>query len=981
MLFSTSNGISFLLFGLALPTAVIGQLNNGFKDPPPEYRPKFRYWLPDASIPSDIIAKDIRDAKAAGAGGLEYLPFYLYGLGNSIPGLGPPTDWTKYGFGTPAFVSQFKDSLRAAEAAGILMDYALGVNQGQGVPSEVMTPGLAVQLLMGNTTITPKGSYSAPVPQPGRPQDRLLSRLNFMHPLEQFGTPNLTGVIAYQVLSQTTNSTTGYSTWYLNESSFIDLTPLVQNGWSLQWTPPDNSKTWKIFSFWEGYTNQRSCAAGYNATDFIGNGSWIVDHFSKAGAARVTDFWDEYILSNKEVASLLKSVGKYDKTYFNPWEDSMEIIEVLYWTPGFLQRFQKSLGYDLLPYLPLLFSPPNALFGVLPSYNETYLFGNSTRNRHSSYQLDYRKVLNDGYQDYLSHFMEWTHSIGTEFRTQVAYNQPLQMLSDIPLVDAPEGESLGFAQNTDIYRQFAGPAHLSNKSVISTELGAVNTAAFSLRIPDLLQQIKRSFAGGFTMNVLHGFPTSTPYPNTTWPGYTTFYYEFTEMWNSIQPAWQHMTDALDYIGRNQFILQQGNPQVDLAFYLYASPWFPQVQYNSTSLQDLGYTYDYLGPDNLVSRDAAVQSNTLGIPAYKALIFNNQTVITIDAAEKLITLANAGLPVIFIGTPPSQTYPSTPQTQASLATAMSRLRSSKYVHRTDSINNLPTLLSILGITPRTSLNCSSNQVYPIWRSSSNIDYLFFFNDQNKDVQCTAKLAASSVIPYIYNAWTGSQSPLLQYSASNSTLSIPLHLRSNETAIIALHHAAPSTSNNTCTFLKTSSTTNLTYWDLVIEDWHSAPDRFAIQTEKSYTNITNTTLVPWNKLPVSRNMNPVSGVGHYRTWLPPPEMAPANSTIVAILHLPLIQHTAQAFLDGNPLPPIDPVNPVLVLEGVEWDREHQLEVDVTTTLFNRIKAEANQTMVVGQVAGERQSKYGTMPYEGYGLVGNARVEWGVQVEVGC
>lgn len=158
---------------------------------------------------SDAVARDFRDAKEAGAGGLELLPFYLYGAGEEwfqrnkqypIPKL---PDWSKYGFGTPAFVDLFKDSLSAAHDAGITLDYALGANQGQGVPSEVGTPGLAVELLMGNTTITPLGGFSAPVPQPRQPSASILSGLGFMHPLEQFGTPNLTAVIAYEVLSRT----------------------------------------------------------------------------------------------------------------------------------------------------------------------------------------------------------------------------------------------------------------------------------------------------------------------------------------------------------------------------------------------------------------------------------------------------------------------------------------------------------------------------------------------------------------------------------------------------------------------------------------------------------------------------------------------------------------------------------------------------------------------------------------------------------
>ena len=79
----------------------------------------------------------------------------------------------------------------------------------------------------------------------------------------------------------------------------------------MQWTPADNSQTWKIFSFWESYTNQKSCVGGANATNFIGNGSWITDHFSKAGAQRTTDFWDQYLLSDSETRRLLGCIGQY----------------------------------------------------------------------------------------------------------------------------------------------------------------------------------------------------------------------------------------------------------------------------------------------------------------------------------------------------------------------------------------------------------------------------------------------------------------------------------------------------------------------------------------------------------------------------------------------------------------------------------------------------------------------------------------------
>jgi hypothetical protein len=92
----------------------------------------------------------------------------------------------------------------------------------------------------------------------------------------------------------------------------------------------------------------------------------------------------------------------------------------------------------------------------------------------------------------------------------------MDMLANVPDVDAPECESLGFGNLIDAYRQFAGPANLAGKSVISSEQGANFGEAYQLLIPDLLYGVKRSVVGGINNFVFHGHPYGGYYPNTTW---------------------------------------------------------------------------------------------------------------------------------------------------------------------------------------------------------------------------------------------------------------------------------------------------------------------------------------------------------------------------------------------------------------------------------------------------------------------------------
>ena len=208
----------------------------------------------------------------------------------------------------------------------------------------------------------------------------------------------------------------------LDESSYIDLASSVKDG-HLSWTVPSGDSAWRIISFWGHYTNQRSNTGGTLATTVVGNGSWTVDHFSSTGAKVTTDFWDQNIFDDAEIASLLEKVGEYS------WEDSMEILASLYWSPNFLNRFEQNRGYSLVKYLPLLFSVTNSWNGALVPYPEQFYYGNYTPDGTSVYNLDYRTTLNEGYQDFVSHYVKWSHSKGFRFSDQTAYNLPLAMVS------------------------------------------------------------------------------------------------------------------------------------------------------------------------------------------------------------------------------------------------------------------------------------------------------------------------------------------------------------------------------------------------------------------------------------------------------------------------------------------------------------------------------------------------------------------------
>ncbi|KAH1564918.1 hypothetical protein KXW39_003236 [Aspergillus fumigatus] len=905
----------------------------GFANPDVVYRPKFRYWLPDASVPADVVQEDIARIAEAGGGGIEFLPFYLYGLPTAQSmNATPPTDWNVYGFGTPAFNDLFRAALNASKESKVRMDFAIGANQGQGVPAVPGTPGLAVQLLLGNTSVRAGERYSSTVPPPAELSSVLQSGLTFMHPLEDFGTPNLTAVIAYQVRND------------LDPLSFVDLSAKVKDG-LLDWTPPLGNSTWRIFSFWVKHTNQRSCTGGLNPTTVIGNGSWVVDHFDAMGARLITDFWDHHILSDEQTLTFLQEVGQY------AWEDSIEMLSSLYWTPSLLTRFEQDRGYSALPCLPALFKPQNNWNAIAPSYNE----------------------------------IQWTHRIGIQYSHQPAYNLPLEMLGDIPLPDAPECESLGFGDNVDAYRQFSGPAHLSNRNVVSNEMGAVFKPAYMLTIPELLYSIKRAWSGGVNMVVLHGYTYSGNYPNTTWPGYTAFNFEVSEMWNQFQPAWIHMKDYLDYISRNQYVLQQGRPQVDLALYLYETPWSAVDLLHSNNITAAGYTYDYVAPDNLVSPQATVRAKVLAPdgPNYKALVFASPeynistfNLVREDVAARVVKFAQKGLPVVFVGGLPQVT--SNSQAGQIVEDGWRRLRNLPSVQFISSLADLPGDLSKAGVRPDVLPSCTTGTLRVVKRSrpDDEVDYVFLHNDQAVPTSCQISIQEHKArTPHLLNAWTGEKKMIDSFERRSAMVTVSLQFAPNETSILSLEKSG---SRDLTKLTKTASSStirhygiaNLTRWDLSIEDFHAPHSRFQVQTAITSHNFSNIAIRPWSA--ISPELAKVGGIGRYSTSF----TVPSVSRIRGKLSLGPIIHTARVYIGGQRLPPIDPVNPVIDISSyIRPGQTYKLIVEVTTPLFNRIKTDANHTKIAGSTAVELQPLYASTPYQEYGLMGPVVVTWSI------
>ncbi|PYI20353.1 secreted protein [Aspergillus violaceofuscus CBS 115571] len=986
---------------------VLADLDYGtFQNPSNLVRPRFRYWVNDASVSPSTVEQDLKDIAKSGAGGLELLGYYNYGDSDNFGGgLQAPlqADWTEYGFGSPAWKNLSLTVLRTAKELGLVVDFAVGPNQGAGVPAPYHDEALLWDLAAHNATFSTTDGFEGRLPG--------------------WGTGQLVAAVTGSV-----KSSSG-SVKVLATDSLRDVTGSVSSNGHVEISSSQSATTTEshLFAYYLVHADYREVQSPADVPVAVPqspiktwsqNGSWVVDHFSVKGAQLMASFWQQSLL-DEEMRELLHEVGNY------MWEDSQEYKAATWWTPHLPQASQANRGYNILKYLPIVVGS-----GVQSS-NVTYVTDEADEGK--SHVQDYEQTLTELNAEYLRALAELSNGLGVQWSSQVVYNMPMDMLANIPAVNGPETETLGFNNLLDGYRQFAGPAHLAGKRIVSSEAGAIMGSVYQETIDELLWGLKRSLAGSVNNFILHGWPMGGNYGNTTWPGFTTFAYLFSEMHGPRQPAFEFYSDWVDYVARNQWVAQIGIPKVDIAFWAKNTTGYESIAtlYAASDLEDAGYTYEYLSPDNFNLPEAYVANGILAPnrQAFKALVVRANETLTVNGVAKLVEYAHEGLPIVFPGGLPSTFSGYDPKGQAQALHLLQNITSLLNVHLV-SDQNLAQTLQSLNLHPRTAIATNST-VHTTWRydPTTKASYIYIFNDAagrpaNSSTASSGTITfATTGTPHVYDAWTGAVSGIAIYNQSAAHTTIPINLAGNQTLIIGFHHtpnpntppphipipnlphttlpeATLSTQHNltTLTLKRTYSTSPLTLplstssnktlplspiltppiqlkkWTLTLESWTPPADIYNITPGPTRTNTTYpnlNTLLPWSSLnPALQN---VSGIGYYTTTFTLSQKHTQQGGGGAILDLGRISHAVRVKVNGQAIGPVD-LSAARKDIGA-WVRagRNTVEVVVASPLGNVLRAYWG---VVGS-GGKGAAETGALPgVAEYGLVGTA---WVVPYEV--
>ncbi|OJI87448.1 hypothetical protein ASPTUDRAFT_137504, partial [Aspergillus tubingensis CBS 134.48] len=694
------------------------------------------------------------------------------------------------------------------------------------------------------------------------------------------------------------------------------------------------------------------------------------------------------------------------------WEDSIEVTSNMSWTPALPERFQQKLGYTLKRYLPVL------SFGILwPDNNvniQRYQPGGiqsilDTPDGGAAYINDYRGVLEDCYKEYLQTFTDWLHKeLHLQYSAQVSYNLPMDMEANVPVVDAPECESLQFGDSVDAYRQFSGPALLAGKRVISNEMGATS-AAYDYPFSRLLFSVGRAVTGGVNQIVLHGQSYTGNYYQTTWPGYTAFSYTTSELYSNKQPSWDHgMSDVLGFLSRIQNTQRHGISRIDVAIYnkvsVTDSVSFPPI-YRSNDLINAGWSWTYISPNNFELPKATIRDHTLAPdgPRFKAMVVTTDSNMTLAGVRKMQEYATRGLPVFFSGGFPG-IYASGDDSEADTIRAeLTALSASANVHMV-SEGNVADKLTSLGISPNIGTHTNGKWLTTYREDpSSGIDYgLIFCDSDTSSGYITVTGPAKQKVPYYLNAWTGEKTPIFTYNVSESELTVPVSLKGNQTLIIAFypphmlsesevpkmhaletpgsvigatsdrrggwvaHVARQRRSESQPERIRLSSgkyidlpqlqqianSFNLSEWHLTAEHWEAPTDLYEARTTARKYNTTHKlpSLMSWSEIPGLMNS---SGLGYYSTTF---EWPPAEYTSFdygppdgAYIIFPSILHAIQVTINGHRVPPLDYTDARADITPYLQAGRNEVLAIVPTTMWNYIRSILPDIRDQGRVPG--------------------------------
>ena len=445
-----------------------------WQNPPANLRPMMRWWWPGNAVETAELLRELRSIHDAGYGGVE---IQTLTIGLSQAHL-QDNEAAIYQVGTDSFFEHLKAVFHLAGELDMTVDLTLGSGWSSGGPFIRRHP--EQQLLRAELDVQGPARLNSQVPRAEQPWYATPSNWIIRNTIGEFDADTrLTAVVAGRL------SESG------GDSILSNLTDISQNvtGDTLDWDVPEGS--YRIFAFYQNATAHNAVASAYPEALHT---SPVLDHLDPAG------------------------LGEYLKELGNPWLDalqpykpralfidSFELIGELPWSTRFADRFTEMLGYDITPYLPLVFRQRgeskyvNVVIPAEPAYLAAGEMGQRIRE-------DYEYVRQRLFlESFLQPLTQWARLRDVQLRLQ-AHGGYGDYLDSYKVADIPEAEGLFAGGSYDFLKLAASSGHIAGRRLVTSESFITMSTDFNgLAIEDYYRLAGNAYAAGINMTVCHGY--------------------------------------------------------------------------------------------------------------------------------------------------------------------------------------------------------------------------------------------------------------------------------------------------------------------------------------------------------------------------------------------------------------------------------------------------------------------------------------------